>query len=62
MTGVESVHPLDDLTPAGRRSQAIADVDAPQHEDAIVGLDFAADVADQLPFTGIDTARLQRAP
>src|ERR1700722_17892721 len=61
MHGVEAVEALDGVANTFGRDQAHDDVNAPYDQDVLLGFHFAGNFADELPITGVNLTRLQRA-
>ena len=57
---VRSMHPLDCFAIRVAGLQAIADKNAPDHQDLVLGLDLSGDFCGQPAFTCVDLARFQR--
>ena len=55
------MHPLDGLLLAGIRLNPVADVDPPDNEDPVFGLDFTSDFSCELTVAGVNLTRFQRA-
>ncbi len=55
------MHSLRGLVISWIGLEPVQDVNAPDHQDLLLCLDFAAHVGSQVAFTGRDTTRFQRA-
>ena len=59
--GVHRVHPLDRFLLLGIGLNPVADVDPPDNEDPVFGLDFTSDFRCELTVAGVNLTRFQRA-
>ena len=59
--GVHGVHPLDGLLLAWIRLNPVADVDPPDNEHSVFGLNFTSDFSCELTVAGVNLTRFQRA-
>jgi hypothetical protein len=55
------MHPCNDFANILRRAKREHDVDAPDHQNALVILDFSPGIGGQTSVARIDLARFQRA-
>jgi hypothetical protein len=60
MPRVNIVNPLNCLPSVRRRFELVAHVNAPDHKDVSLELNFSCGLRSELVVTGIDMARLQR--
>ena len=60
--GMNPMHTLNSLPSVSRCNKMIGDVNSPNHQDVVLGLDLSSNFRRQSFVAGVDLARFQRTP